>query len=353
MVGLAAALALGGGREAAAYVQYRSSSGITFSWRPACFPLAITVYPGTFSQMTHAEIAAAVTAAAGAWSSDANACTFVRFQVQLVSGPEPRAARDGMTTIVFRNSSWCGLDPAGACDPTLLYDPAARAYSTVYATASTGAVREADIEINAVHFGWADRVAHPELTDRHDLQNALAQQIGHVLGFDWNCSVNPTAQPQPIDHTGQPAVACASAPDSLRSATMHPVATTDDLERRTLAADDQAGLCATYPVAASACPADAGQPCTCLPPPTGADAGQDASGTPDAAVADAGDTRDAAAADRATADAGGDSAGDGCSCTAGHPSSGRSGAGLVLVWAALVAVTRLARGRRRDLRRPA
>jgi hypothetical protein len=338
---VAAALALVGQREAAAYVQFRTASGTAMAWRPACFPLTMVVHPGTFSQMTSAEITAAVTAAADAWSSAANACTFVSFQVQVVSGPAPRPARDGTNTIIFRNDSWCSLDATGTCSTTVFYDPAMPVLTTVYASNTTGELREADIEINAFHFRWADRVTHPELTDRYDLQNVMATQIGHVLGFDWTCVANPTGLTmRPNDHTGQPAVDCASAPDSLRSATLYPLFSIDDIARRTLAADDQAALCATYPVAAATCPPDGGQPCTCSPP-IGADGGQDAAGTPDA-----GDAPDAAA-DRTTVDGGGNSADDGCSCAAAHPSFGPSGAGLMLAWAALVAITRRRRGLRR------
>jgi hypothetical protein len=338
VMGVAAALVLSGAHEAAAYVQFRTASGLAMTWRPACFPVTIVVHPGAFSQMTNAEIVAAVTAAAGAWSRDANACTFVSFQVRLVTDPAPRAARDGANTIVFRTDSWCAIDATtGDCSTGIFYDPAAPVFTTVYAATTTGEIREADIEINAFHFQWADRVAHPDATDgRFDLHNILAQQMGHVLGFDWACVVSSTGQTvRPTDHTGQPAVDCASAPDSLRAATLYPSASPNDVERRTLAADDQAALCAIYPAAATTCPADAGQACMCPAPPT-ADGGQDAAGTPDAAVADAGDVPDATAADR---DGGSGSADDGCSCAVGDRNFGRSsGTGLVLGWAALVAL---------------
>ncbi len=339
VVGVVAALALSGEREAAAYVQFRTASGIAMTWRPACFPLTLVVHPGTFSQMTNAEIVAAVTAAAGAWSRNANACTFLSFQVQLVSGPAPHATLDGKNTIIFRSESWCPLEATGRCSTAGFYDPAAPALTTVYTSTTTGEIREADIEINAFHFTWTDRVAHQDLTGRRfDLQNAMTQQIGHLLGFAWACVANPTNQTvRPTDHTGQPAVDCASAPDSLRSATLYPVDSANDIERRTLAADDQAALCATYPAAATVCPPDGGQACTCPAPPTGADGGQDAAGTLDAAVADAGDAPDS----------GGASVDDGCSCAAGHPNFGPSGTGLVLAGAALVAITRRRRGGRR------
>ena len=231
--------------------------------------------------------------------------------MQLVSGPAPHATLDGKNTIIFRSESWCPLEATGRCSTARFYDPAAPALTTVYTSTTTGEIREADMEINAFHFTWTDRVAHQDLTGRPlNIQNAMTQQIGHLLGFAWACVANPTNQTvRPTDHTGQPAVDCASAPDSLRSATLYPVDSANDIERRTLAADDPAALCATYPAAATVCPPDGGQACTCPAPPTGADGGQDAAGTLDAAVADAGDAPDS----------GGASVDDGCSCAAGHP----------------------------------
>src|SRR6185503_2110351 len=95
-----------GARDAGAYVQYRSSSGGAFAWKPACLPLPIAIYPGTFTQMTIGEVSGAVTAATAAWSAAANSCTFIDFAVTVGSEPAPRAGNDRRNVVLLRSTSW-------------------------------------------------------------------------------------------------------------------------------------------------------------------------------------------------------------------------------------------------------
>jgi MYXO-CTERM domain-containing protein len=197
----------------------------------------------------------------------------------------------------------------------------------VSASTATGVIRDADIEINAFHFSWADLVAHPDLRGNgqpfHDLQNALTHEMGHLIGLDHTCYVQG---PPPLDNTGAPITDCASASAAVVATTMFPSANPGDVEKRTLEPDDRAGVCGIYPAAAPRCPP--GAACTC--PPPGTDAGQDAGGgSPDASPADA------PPADAPPADAGKASSGDGCGCEAGGRSAQRSWPAVLLVAAAL------------------
>jgi hypothetical protein len=339
VVTLAALLLLASEHDAAAYVRYVTSAGMPFSLMPPCLPLPIVVYPGTYSEMTVEEITAAVTGAAAAWSAGTNSCTYLDFDVTVVSGRAPRTGNDGIRMVVFRDTSWCKLDASGVCDPSsTIYDPASLALTNVVASASTGRIVDADIEVNAHSFSFADKVAHPELTSRHDLQNLLTHEFGHMLGLDSSCY--PAGVPnRPTDNTGQPVVDCATASAAVQATTMFPSTSPDDLQKRTLEPDDRAGVCAIYPAAASPCPAGGGS-CAC--PPPGPDGGQDAG-------VDAGpNTNDDAGpnTDGRPADAGKKSSGGGCSCeTAGQPSE-RCWPVLVFLAVALVATRRSSRGPR-------
>jgi MYXO-CTERM domain-containing protein len=319
---------LAGARDAGAYVRYQTSAGAGFSLMPTCLPVPITVYPGTYTEMTVAEVTTAVTGAAAAWSAEANPCTFIEFGVTVQSGPAPRALNDGRKNVIFRDTSWCALDASGACDLNgAFYDPTTLALTTEFVSTSTGKIVDADIEVNAFHFRFADVVAHPELADRHDLQNVLAREFGHVLGLDYACFFPASGAPRPNDNTGQPIPDCATASASVMALTMFPQDNPGDVDKRTLEPDDRAGVCAIYPAASTPCPA--GAACTC--PPPGVDAGTDAGGGgPDASSADA-----------AGSDAGKTSSGGGCSCDAGgRPAPGSWAAALLLLAAALGATIR-------------
>jgi MYXO-CTERM domain-containing protein len=328
---------LAGAGEADAYVRYQSAAGTSFAWMPACLPLPIVVYPGTFTEMTIEEITRAGTGAGAAWSAGANPCTFIELGVTVASGPAPRAGNDGRNSIILRDSSWCRLDATGACDPTIAYDPAALALTSVSASTSSGVIRDADIEVNTFHFSWADLVAHPDLRGNgqpyHDLQNALTHEMGHLIGLDHTCYIQG---PPPLDNTGAPITDCASASAAVVATTMFPSANPGDIDKRTLEPDDRAAVCGIYPAAATPCPP--GAACTC--PPPGTDAGQDAGGGgPDGSPGDP-LPADARATDAPPADAGKMSSGGGCGCEAGGRSPQRSWPLFLFLAAALGAFIR-------------
>jgi hypothetical protein len=331
-------LLFAGERPSQAYVQYKTSTGVGVSLRPSCLPLPLVVYPGTFSGMTVAEITAAVTAAGAAWSAAANPCTFLQFDVTVVNGPAPRVVNDGITTIVFRDTSWCPLDASGVCDINgATYDPATPALTTLFWSTSTGKIVDGDIEINAHTFSWADRVAHPELTYSYDLQNVLTHEFGHLLGLDNPCFIPGGGGTRPNDNTGQPVPDCATAPASVQATTLFPSTAPGDLEKRTLEPDDRAGLCAIYPAAASPCPAGAVS-CACPPP---GDGGQDAGGSNDA-----GAVTDAQPADASSVDAGKKSSGGGCNCETAGRSDERSWPACPFLAVALGVIARRRKRRR-------
>jgi len=256
VAGVAASLFVAG--RAGAYVRYTSDSGKMFKWPQSCVP--ITIYPDDLlDMMSIDEIVGAVDSSAVAWSRVADPCTYLDITVSTSTDDTPRATNDGRNNIIFRAHTWCKQTATGSCDPAMAYDPAALALTSVSASTSSGIIRDADIEVNAFHFKWADLVAHPDLRGDgqpvHDLQNALTHEMGHLIGLDHTCYFQG---PPPVDNTGAPITDCASASAEVLETTMFPSANPGDIDKRTLAPDDQQAVCEIYPAAQD--------PMTCSPP---------------------------------------------------------------------------------------
>jgi MYXO-CTERM domain-containing protein len=244
--GFVVATALAG--PAAAYVRYTSNSGKMFKWPQSCVELV--AYPDDLEpMMTSEETMAALQASAAVWSMVSNSCTYLDISITSSTGKAPRAANDSHNNVIFRSTKWCKLMDNGECDPDVFYEPAALALTSVSASTASGTIRDADLEVNSFHFDWADLVAHPELrgTLYHDLQNAVTHELGHVIGLDHTCYLQP---PPLIDNTGQPTPDCTNAPPAVLETTMFPSANPGDIDKRTLAPDDQQAVCDIYPAAA-------------------------------------------------------------------------------------------------------
>ena len=259
VVAMAASATLLSARPAAAYVRYTSNSGKTFMWPQSC--VMITAYPNDLiGMMTRDEILGAVDASAATWSKSSDACTYLDLMVSSSSDATPRAINDGRNNVIFRTANWCKLTDKGVCDTAMAYDPAALALTSVSASTSSGIIRDADVEVNASNFNWADLVAHPNLRDGqtfHDLQNAVTHEMGHLIGLDHTCYLQG---PAPIDNTGQPIPDCANAPPDVLATTMFPSANPGDIDKRDLAPDDQQAVCDIYPASQD--------PMTCAPSQT-------------------------------------------------------------------------------------
>ena len=236
-------------KPAAAYVRYLSNNGKMFKWPQTCVEL-VTYPAGLEPMMPVEETIGAINASAATWSRTGDSCTYLDIMVTSSSDPTPRATNDGRNLVIFRNDMWCKQLPNGDCDTTMPYDPAALALTSVSASTSSGTIRDADIEVNAVIFKWADLVAHPELRSAgqqvHDLQNAVTHEMGHLIGLDHTCYFQP---PAPLDETGAPIPDCADASAAVLATTMFPSANPGDIDKRTLAPDDQLAVCEIYPAA--------------------------------------------------------------------------------------------------------
>ncbi|HMA91391.1 MAG TPA: matrixin family metalloprotease [Polyangiaceae bacterium] len=110
--------------------------------------------------------------------------------------------QDGVSIVVVRVGAWCGDD-----DPRRqrCHDPALQGITTLYPAqnpghSDDGALREADVELNAVDFTWSLAGDRP---GTRSLRALVAHELGHVLGLDHLCNpkeavvlktaVNPSA----------------------------------------------------------------------------------------------------------------------------------------------------------------
>jgi MYXO-CTERM domain-containing protein len=242
---LAAATTILSASPASAYVRYKTAGGQGFFW--ARTTVAITVYPNDFVQptMTSDQVIAAATGAAAAWSSEVNPCTYLDLVVSASTGPTPVPANDARNTLIFGSTNWCQLAPDGTCEVD--YDPSALAFTTDTANKNSGQIYDSDIQINAVDYTWADVDPDGGPSLDMDLQNALTHEMGHLIGLDHTCYDSTSGVAQPYDAAGQPVPACPASPE-VQATTMYPSANPGDTQKRTLAPDDQAGVCGIYPV---------------------------------------------------------------------------------------------------------
>ena len=249
LMAAAAIATLVAARPAAGYVRYTSDGGKMFKWPQSC--VVMQVFPEDLvGMMSRSEIMGAIEASAGAWSKGSNSCTYLDIMVSSSDAATPRAVNDGHNNVVFRTETWCKLNAKNDCDPSVAYDAAALALTSVSASTTSGIIRDADIEVNAHHFSWTDLVMHPDLRGAgqsfHDLQNAVTHEMGHVIGLDHTCYLQP---PAPIDDMGNPIPDCASASPDVLATTMFPSANPGDIDKRDLAPDDQRAVCEIYPAA--------------------------------------------------------------------------------------------------------
>jgi hypothetical protein len=208
-------------------------------------------------EMTAEEYLQSARSAAEQWSHTNLTCSGLSIDIQAVSQATADVGFDGKNMIVFYQDSWSKhplpADPA----QVVAYAPNAFAVTTIYKSKTTGEIVDADMEINAVRFLWADLVTHPDLgpLGAADFQNTLTHELGHVIGLAHPCYSQNDGPTRLTDNNGNPELDCKdpAVPASVSESTMFPAVATSDTLRRTLAADDQQAVCDIYPSTSTRC----------------------------------------------------------------------------------------------------
>ncbi len=184
------------------------------------------------------------------WQTATAGCSYLRFQI-LPDSPDAVASFDkesdsNENVIVWVESGWEELGGA--------HDPQAAALTTVFfiekaGNPADGQIIDADIELNGEFFRFSASGA-AGLTD---IENTLTHEIGHMLGLDHPCDDNLNDNRTPKDNLGNPIPYCYPVqrlPAWIREVTMYNFADLGETKKRSLEADDIAGICDIYPKSA-------------------------------------------------------------------------------------------------------
>jgi hypothetical protein len=256
-----------------AYVRAVTDFGVPLWWRSPC--ISMDIYLGSPPPtLTADQFWKASQLAAQAWSHGDIACTGVSISMNKKTESTAAVGLDLKNVIVFSQDAWCQQSTSPEPAAPTCYAANAMAVTTLFKNNTTGEIVDADMEINAVNFAWADLLVNPTLANGNtaDFQNTLTHEHGHVIGLTHNCySANDGPAPL-MDNTGNPEMVCGSAdvPASVIDATMYPVVATSDTDRRTLSPDDRQAACDLYPSSQSTCGAGSGQGCSVAGPTSGA-----------------------------------------------------------------------------------
>lgn len=260
------------GLPAWAYVRTTTQDGQPLRWTRACVsirPGSPPAPPGLPAAVVEARLAAALQN----WSAPTAACSALSMRTQPARDVPARA--DGQNVLVFLTGGWGRGD--------LSYDPSAAAVTSVAyvnrpGTPEHGKILDADIELNAVDFTFAQiDPQDPEETPLPDdgtrlldLENTLTHELGHALGLSHTCWDQQSATP-PLDQHGAAIPDCRAAlPLEVRTSTMFPYAADRETSKRSLTQDEVQAVCETYPPTAELTPCDDGLASGCAAGPPGA-----------------------------------------------------------------------------------
>lgn len=233
--------------QAEGYVRTLTSRGNPIAWHETCVFLVPPLE--TPAHLPPAEVLEAIRASAQTWSDVPE--SYLRFVLEPAAAgkvPEFRERGNNENVVVFVESGW-EHDRAAAAITTITYIASSSA-------SEDGRILDTDVELNTEDYPYSTSLAE----DKHDLQNILTHELGHVLGLDHTCD-DGTVEPTPLDHLGNEIPSCypiRNVPPEISATTMFNFAEIGETDKRTLEPDDMAGIAAIYPLARD--------PGVCAPP---------------------------------------------------------------------------------------
>ncbi|MBC7974279.1 MAG: hypothetical protein H7138_04785 [Myxococcales bacterium] len=233
-----------------------TKAGRFLYWESGCVYVTIDE-PGTTAITGDGELAV-IDDSLQAWNTGTASCSF--FQLVNAGRAAHEVGRDKINLIKFRDTTWGR--PAIGDDPARMYNGNAAGITTViYIDDNTsdrdGAILDADVELNGVNFAISVNGQSNGRGSESDLQNTLTHELGHLLGLEHTCRLDPR-EPERMDHEGNPVPLCDDIPaEPLRTpaqqaivdATMYPTQTTGETSKSSLSSDDIAAICTVYPTA--------------------------------------------------------------------------------------------------------
>jgi hypothetical protein len=236
-------LLLAGSGAAWGYVRNATPSGTPLQWTGTnCIPVVIN--SAGSDDVTDGSAVQAVRAALSAWREATRHCSYIDFDVTERAGATADFSAKGPneTVIVWKESGWSHAKTAYGVTTVYFVDKPG--------DPRDGAIVDADIELNGEQYQFSTDGSQQRL----DVQNIVTHYVGKLLGLGSTCYQGTGTRPK--DHTGADVPDCGTVQGStdpahvaLREATMWPFTTPGEISKRTLEADDIAGICAVYPVA--------------------------------------------------------------------------------------------------------